>query len=136
LKRQELRAVAILIGVFLLGAVAGLGGGVAYVRHEARGFSSEPGARMERARLWALSRALDLTDAQRDRIQVILERHRKEREEVWRKVMTDCGEPLEKSKAALDAEIRAVLTPEQLPKFYALATEQREHFYPRYPGRR
>jgi hypothetical protein len=66
-----------LLGVFALGAVAGAGGAFAYTRHEVEEFASQPGARMQ-GRIRGLARALDLTDAQRDQIKAIFDRHRSE----------------------------------------------------------
>ena len=126
--RGTLKATALLLAVFALGVLTGTGATVAYGRREG-GFPRDPGAGMDRARLHALSRALDLDSAQRDRIGAILEGHRAARRATWDRVMTECGEPLRKQKAALDAEIRASLTPAQQARFDALSREQDERFF-------
>jgi len=119
--------VVTLLGVFLLGGIAGAGGAVAYLRHEVREFAAEPRFR-DRARVRGLTRMLDLTDAQRDRVKAILEKHASERETAFSDMIQRCGDPVKKQKAEVDAEIRAVLTPEQQPKFDALVKKQDERF--------
>ncbi len=129
MKRETLRAVAVLVLVFLLGAVAGVGGAVAFRRHRYRPLHGEPRRELEEFRLRALSRALDLTAAQSEQVRTLLERNRAERRAAWDTVMTQCGEPLKKSKEALDESIRGVLTPEQRARFDVIAQRQKEHFF-------
>ncbi len=128
MKGASVKALATLLGVFALGAVAGAGGVFAYTRHEVEEFASQPGARMQ-SRIHGLARALDLTDAQRDQIKAIFDRHRADRRALFGDVMEKCGEPIRKQKAAQDSEIRAVLSPAQQQKFDALSSKQDERLF-------
>lgn len=127
-KARTFGPIVTLLGVFLLGGVAGAGSAVAYLRHDAREFASGPRFR-DRARVRGLSRLLDLTDAQRDQVKAIFEKHQNERQAAFSDLMERCGEPLKKEKALVDAEIRAVLTPPQQEKFDALLKKQDERFW-------
>jgi uncharacterized membrane protein len=118
------KAAAVLLGVFVLGAVAGAGGAFAYTRDEVRALADQPGMR-EVARLRALSRALDLTDAQERELRHAMERHRKDRRAVWMKAMEKCGEPIRRQKAELDGEIRKVLNDDQRARFDRFVDDHR-----------
>jgi Spy/CpxP family protein refolding chaperone len=127
--RSKLVGVAILVGVFLLGALAGGAGVFAWQeRSSADEFMAAPTEWMQHRRLMALGRQLDLTSAQRDSIRQIMVRHRAEREQLLRTVDSECGTTLREHKARVDAEIRAVLSVEQQKKFDQLMAKQRERF--------
>jgi len=133
-KVGTLGPVLTLLGVFLLGGVAGAGTAVAYLRHEVREFASEPRFR-DRARLRGFSRMLDLTDGQREKVRTILEKHQGERRAAYSDMVSRCGDPLRHQKAQMDDEIRAVLTQAQRDKYDALSRRQEEWFFgpPRRP---
>lgn len=134
MKTGTIGPIATLLGVFLLGGIAGAGGTVAYMRHEFRQFASEPRFR-DHARMRGLARMLDLTDAQRDRVKAILEKHEATRRGAFSDMMARCGDPLRNQKAEMDAEIREVLTPGQRDRFDALSRRQEDWFFsgPRRP---
>jgi hypothetical protein len=135
-KRESVRAVGTLLAVFLLGAVVGTGGTVALQRHREHSFRGEERFRMDHIRLRALASALDLSDAQRDRIRIILEKSREQRKAAWDTVVAQCGDTLRQNKESLDAAIRAELTPAQRPRFDELSRRQATHFFsPPPPGR-
>jgi protein CpxP len=79
----------------------------------------------------ALQRELGLTSQQRDAVQGILERQLPERRRLMSDMLQHCGDPLRVHKAKVDAEIRAVLNPEQQRRFDALAARQGERLFPR-----
>lgn len=130
---SKVKAVLLLGGVFFLGAVAGGGAVFAKTRHEMAEFAFPPGLRPAKARMRGLTRALDLTSEQQTKIRTILEAHQGDRRAVWDDMVEHCGDSLRKQKAALDADIRAVLTPAQQTKFDALSRRQEERFFHRGP---
>lgn len=127
MKRGTFGPVVTLVGVFLLGGVAGAGGAVAYLRHEAREIASEPRFR-DRARIRGLTRLLDLTDGQRDRVKAVFEKHQGDRQAAFSDMIEKCGDSVKKQKAAVDGEIRAILDPAQQAKFDALVQKQNARF--------
>lgn len=131
-----MRAVGILLAVFVLGAVVGTSGTVAFQRHHDRLGRGEERFRMDHVRLRALARALDLSDEQRERIRLILEKSSDQRRAAWDTVLAQCGDALRRNKESLDAAIREELTPAQRPKFDELARRQARHFFPPPPPAR
>jgi hypothetical protein len=77
----------------------------------------------------ALQRALDLSPAQRILVAAILERQAPERRRLMGEMMQKCGDPVRAYKTQADAEIRAVLNPEQQQRFDKLAKRQAERFF-------
>jgi Spy/CpxP family protein refolding chaperone len=130
-RNPRLIALAVVLGVFLLGAATGAGVMHAYSEHRLAELAG-PERRGER-RLRALSRVLDLTPTQREAIGAILNREEPEARARMRAAMEQCGQPLGDHKAKIDAEIRAVLTPAQQQRFDQLAAEQAERFMLRRP---
>jgi Spy/CpxP family protein refolding chaperone len=127
--RAQWKALLILSGVFLLGGVAGVGGTLAYVakeRAELRRFDFGKRGEMP---LQALTRRLDLTDAQRQQIKTLLERHGPERRRAMQEVMSTCGAAMREEKSKLDSEIRALLTPEQQARFDEISSRQGERLF-------
>jgi Spy/CpxP family protein refolding chaperone len=125
------KSYAALVAVFVLGTIVGAGASHAHAqRRYARLLGDRPEF-LETRRLGALSRHLDLDDAQRERMRAIIERHADERRQLTRDVFERCGAPLRAQQAATDVEIRAVLRPAQQPRFDAIAKERRDRFFPR-----
>jgi Spy/CpxP family protein refolding chaperone len=131
--RLRLKAFALLLGVFLLGAATGAGVTVAYSESKLADLERPDGLRRRERRLDALTRVLELTPAQREAIGTILKREEPEVRLRMRESMERCGQSLRDHKAKVDAEIRALLTPEQQKKFDQLAAEQAEKFFFRRP---
>lgn len=122
MKRERLFSVLALVVAFALGGVAGAFGMRAHVF---RGFADRmhgpPGrARME-FRLEAMTRELDLTSEQRDKIRKVFESHEQER----RAMFDRCAPEQRALMDKVDAEIRAVLTPEQQKKHDEMIRERR-----------
>lgn len=118
LNRSKLAAVGLLAAVFVAGGLAGWGGREAAAR-DARG----PGGRHGPDAVVAyLSRELKLSDAQRDSVRAILERHRPETNALWAQVRPR----FDSIKARVRAEIDAQLTPEQRTQHKQLI-DQAEH---------
>ncbi|MGC4065506.1 MAG: hypothetical protein QM784_12835 [Polyangiaceae bacterium] len=111
------KAVALLSGVFVLGAVTGVGGTLALQttgRLDSHRF--DPTRRGELS-VQALTRRLDIDEGQRRKITEILDRHAPTRRRVMQEVMEQCGSAFREEKERLDQEIRAVLNPRQQARF-------------------
>jgi Spy/CpxP family protein refolding chaperone len=128
-KSAKLKGGLVLVGVFVLGTLAGGAATRAWMQRDyAEQLSGHAGERLARRHLRALERELDLTDEQRQRVREIIEKYRPEGETVMNTLAESCGAPLREHKAKVDAEIRAVLNPEQQKRFDALLEKQRERF--------
>lgn len=129
MNRSMWKAIGVLAAVFALGAVTG-GAGIAAWNGEERVSAARLGfgPRGERP-LQAMMRRLDLTPAQRDTIRALMEKHAPRRRAIMQEMMGSCGQELQKEKALLDSEIRAVLTPEQRKRFDELSERQRERLW-------
>ena len=117
LNRSKLAAVGLLAAVFLAGGLAGWGGHEAAERDGGR-----RGSRADRTVNY-LSRALDLSDAQRDSVRAIFARHKPETDSLWARVRP----PFDSIKARMRADIDAVLTPEQRIKHQQLIDQAEHH---------
>jgi Spy/CpxP family protein refolding chaperone len=117
----------VLIAVFAVGSLAGGGGAYAWLRRDDINGVEEHGLRNPR-RLRALERALDLTAAQRERVQAILAQSGDQRRRLAQEMFERCGEGLRAQHDAVSAQIRAVLTPEQQARFDVIDAQQRERF--------
>lgn len=123
------RGYAIVFGTFLLGGLCGGGVGYAVSQWSLSALLSEDrGEARDARRLEAFTRELELTSDQRERVRVIVERHRPERERQIRRMFDECGQPMLRVKEAMDAEIRALLTPDQRRRFDAML-ERRAQFF-------
>ena len=131
--RLRIKALAVLVGVFLLGAATGVGVTLAHSERKLAQFAEPDGSRRSQRRLDALTRVLELTPAQREAVGAILKREEPEVRARMRDSMERCGQSLRDYKAKVDAEIRSLLTPEQQKKFDQLAAEQAEKFFFRHP---
>lgn len=123
------RGYAILLGTFLLGGLGGAGIGYAVSQRSLSALVAEDRSEArDLRRLEAFTRELDLSEGQQDQVRGIVERHRPERDRHARRMFEECGQPLHRVKEAMDAEIRALLTPEQQPRFDAMR-ERRAKFF-------
>lgn len=123
------RLIAAAAVVFALGAVAGGGAVYAYTRSDyAQLANDDSGELRERRRFAALKRELGLDDVQADKVREVLQRYRPERRQLLRATFERCGQPLEAQKTHIDAEIRALLRPDQHARFDALLKAQKQHF--------
>jgi Spy/CpxP family protein refolding chaperone len=117
------KAYAALAGVFLLGALAGGGTVWAVSQREVRAFVAGERGAFEHRRLKALSRELDLTSEQQDKISAIFEKHREEQRALMQSMSERCGEPMRAHRKKVIDEINAVLTPEQRERHEQLMRE-------------
>lgn len=114
------KAYAVIAGVFVLGVLAGGGAMWAISEREVRAFALGERRAFEHRRLEALSRELDLTSEQKEKIATIFEKHHQERKTVMRE---RCGGAMSEAKEKMRAEIHAVLTPPQREKYDAMVRE-------------
>jgi Spy/CpxP family protein refolding chaperone len=120
----------VLAAVFALGAAAGGAGVHAYdARRHAAAFGEGGRRAFDARRMHALSRKLDLDATQEQQIGAIFESEHDEMRTLSRDVMDKCGQPLRDHKAKIDAQIRAVLRPDQQKRFDDLVEERREHMW-------
>jgi Spy/CpxP family protein refolding chaperone len=113
--KQKLKVVAVLVGVFLLGALAGAYFGRAYAFSHIAKMAGAP--RQERAHLRAeaLRHELDLDDEQTKRLETILIESDPDRE----KAISPCRQELDALRARTDGKIRELLRPEQQARYDA-----------------
>jgi hypothetical protein len=131
------KAISLLSGVFVLGAVAGTGGTLALqISSRIESHRFDPARRGELS-LHALTRRLDLDSTQQRKMAEILERHAPMRRRVMQEVMAQCGSAFREEKERLDDEIRAILNPQQRTRFEQIAERQRERMFSPsgHPGR-
>ncbi len=126
MKSSKLKVYGIFTIVFALGIAAGGGTALAYA-HERHVSQIENDRVFESRRLRGLSRKLKLDSEQEDKIAQILADDREESRKIGRDVMERCGQPLRDHKAEVDAQIRAVLRPDQQQRFDKLVEERRGH---------
>lgn len=111
----RLTSALVLCGVFALGGLAG--GGLERARSARRQqqemFEGPPQRFRERQILRGLDRAVDLDDAQQDRVRSILERYAEQSEEARREV----GPKLRELRGRMEEDLRKEMRPEQLPRF-------------------
>ncbi len=102
-------AIIVISVTFVAGVAVGVFG--AFVMHR-RGGDRIPRF-ASHAMVNRLDRKLDLTDEQREKITVIVERHHQRINSMWRQVRPQVEQELKQA----NAEIESVLTPEQREKF-------------------
>ncbi len=107
-KPAKWKGYAVLAAVFLLGAATG-GGVVFSVAQRRHAAMMQDPKEMNGRRLNALSRKLDLDEDQKTKISEILSKDREDR------------------RAEVEAQIRAVLRPEQQTKFDEMIEQRKEH---------
>jgi len=110
----RVKSALVLCGVFLLGAVTG--GGLERARtarREQEMVEAPQPAFRQRQILRGLERAVDLDDAQRERVRAILDQHAVEAQEMRREV----GPKLDELRGRMMDDIRGVMRPEQLPRY-------------------
>ena len=114
MNRRKLAAILALLCAFVLGAVAGGFGMKSYVLHRfADRMGGPPGRARMGFRIEAMTRALDLDSAQREKVQRIFEAHEDER----RKTLEKCEPEHRALRAKIDSEIRDVLSAQQREKY-------------------
>jgi Spy/CpxP family protein refolding chaperone len=133
----KLKIYGMVAGIFVLGAGAGGASGYAVAnRHLAAVLREDRPGMGDARRMEALSSQLDLTREQRRQVRQIMERHRDENRQLTRAMYEKCGDDLQSLRARVDAEIRAVLTPEQARRFGELMEKRGNRFPLGAPGPR
>jgi Spy/CpxP family protein refolding chaperone len=127
--RSSFRALLVLVGVFAGGAGTGAAASLAWFHHRTVHLLEHGGSPHNDLRMRALQRALNLSPEQRTSVAAILERQAPERRRLMGEMMQKCGDPVRAYKAKADAEIRAVLNPDQQIQFDKLAKRQAERFF-------
>ena len=128
--RTKLKGYGALVLVFTLGILIGGAGSWATLQARYKRFFRDPSEMFERRRLGALSRRLRLDDAQEDRARDVFGKYGKQRRALTREIMTRCGGPLRAQKTQLDAEIRALLRPDQQTRYDQLLKDSEGRFPP------
>jgi len=122
--RATIKAVAVLVGVFALGGLAGSALTYALVpRDTADVMGPHP---RDGHRMRGLERRLNLTAEQSRQVEAVITAHAEAMEEHKRKMFEECGQPLRAEVEAIDAEIRALLDPAQQKAFDALIAEREQ----------
>ena len=113
----------VLLGVFLLGTVAG--GTSVFAVLQRRNAARLLDDREDERRLVALTRRLDLDGSQRERIAAVLNDARHETRVIAHQTDLKCGHPLLDLREKVDALLRAELRPDQQSKFDDLLAARR-----------
>ena len=113
----------VLLGVFVLGAVAG--GASVFAVLQRRNAARLLDDREDERRLVALTRHLDLDASQRERIAAVLNDARHETRVIAHQTDLKCGHPLLDLREKVDAQLRAELRPDQQSRFDDLLAARR-----------
>ena len=132
--RTKLKGYGALLLVFVLGLLAGGAGSRAMLQRRYARLFRDRFAVFEHRRLGALSRRLDLDDAQEERVRAIMSKYGEQRRALTRDIMDRCGGPLRAQKSSMDAEIRGVLRTEQQSRYDVLIKDSEMHQPPGAPG--
>jgi hypothetical protein len=120
----RVKAYLALAAAFVLGGICSAAGYHVLVQRDyARLFGGDREA-FEARRIEAMTRELDLSREQNVGIKQIFRRHAVERQRLMQAAMSQCGAPMAKHRERIDAEVRALLRPEQRPRFEAMRAEQ------------
>lgn len=120
--RSRLGASALLAVAFVLGILAGGAATTLADRQDQRprGDHRQSSGRM--SYLDRLTRDLDLSPAQRDSVEAVLDRHQPAMDSLWRELRRSPQVTAERE--AMRADIRALLTPEQQEQYTAILQRQ------------
>lgn len=121
--KTKVIAVAVMVGLFLLGGVTGAAAMRTYQQRQFRAqLQQGPGPARAKMRLRAMRRFLDLTDDQTREIETILS----EAETKHRELFEQCGPELKKLRTDTEAKIEAVLSEEQRAAYEKLVERRRK----------
>ena len=121
------KAYLVLALVFVLGAASGGATSFAYVQRRHATLLGDDARGIENRRLRALSRKLDLNEGQHERIRAILTKDRDTSRDLGRDMFDKCGQPLRDHMSRTDADVRAVLRPDQQKRYDQLLEERHAH---------
>ncbi len=134
----KLKVYGVVVGIFVLGAGAGGAAGYAVASKrlaDALG-DDRPALGDARRTIAGMSRELNLSREQRQKVRDIMERHRDENRELMRNMVDKCGTDLQSLRDRVDGEIKSVLDPEQQQRFQKLVEKRGKHFPLGGPGPR
>lgn len=117
MSRQRLVAVLLLAASFVLG---GLVGGAATSFADRRGHGGGHGDRHRPSFVEHLTQELELTAAQRDSVQTVLDRHQPAMDSLWQAIRPQ----FESERQAIRTEISSLLTPAQRTRYSAMIQRQ------------
>ncbi len=121
--RARVKGYGALLIVFVLGLLIGGAGSRALLQRRYAHLFRDRFSVFEQRRIGALSRRLDLDDAQDQKVRAIMAKYGQERRKLARDMLDRCGDPMRAQKAQMDAEIRAVLRPDQQSRYDALVKD-------------
>jgi hypothetical protein len=127
MERARLKGFGALLIVFVLGLLIGGAGSRALLQRRYAHLFRDRFSLFEQRRIGALSHRLDLDDTQEDKVRAIVEKYGQDRRKLTRDMLDRCGDPLRAQKAQMDAEIRALLRPEQQSRYDALVRDSNGH---------
>ncbi len=126
--KPRVKALLVLVTLFLLGAATGVFGTIAFV-HDRETRSLREGPRgLDERRMRGIARRLDLDDEQREQVRALLEQSKEKNRLLGQKMMEECGGPVRDQRAAFQAEIKKILRPEQAARFDELEKQRRGPF--------
>jgi Spy/CpxP family protein refolding chaperone len=133
---RKLYGYLILVAAFAVGVACGGGAAFAYVAQKHAAMLRDDARGPETRRVRILVRKLDLDADQEQRIRTILTKNRDTARELGKEMLERCGGALREQKARVDADIRAVLRPDQQRRYDELLEERRERMWlgPRHRG--
>ncbi len=127
--RAKLKAYAVVLGIFVLGAGAGAATASALsAKRLAEALDDDRVGEREARRLQALARELSLSDEQREKLRAVLGRHREQNRRLTRAMFETCGGDVSKLREQLDGDIRALLSEQQRQRFAELAQKRGRRF--------
>jgi hypothetical protein len=131
MKSARAKPLAVLVGVFLLGSVAGAAGSRAYMLHQMRSrFAGPPHEVRAHLRVEALRRQLDLSEAQVQKIEAIFTEVDGELE----RITTPCRGGVDELRKRTDERIMELLDEDQRTRFTAFAERRKRMPFPPPPG--
>jgi Spy/CpxP family protein refolding chaperone len=117
MSRQRLVATLLLAASFVLG---GLVGGAATSFADRRGHGGGHGDRRRPSFIEHLTEELQLTAAERDSVQAVLDRHQPAMDSLWQAIRPQ----FESERQAIRTEISALLTPAQQARYVTMMQRQ------------
>jgi hypothetical protein len=125
--RSKVKGYGALLLVFVLGLLIGGAGSRALLQRRYAHLFRDRFSVFEHRRLGALSHRLGLDDAQEESVRAIMAKYGQARRQLARDMLDRCGGPLRDQKAQMDAEIRALLRPEQQTRYDTLVKDSNGH---------
>jgi hypothetical protein len=119
----------VLTVVFLLGVVVGGGAMLAYSQESHAAVIGNGGKTLQRYKIRALTRKLDLDRDQEARVAGILEDDNEVSQALGQEMVQRCGQRIREHKTRVDDDIRTVLRPDQQRRFDRLVDDRRRKLW-------